>query len=408
MARRKLKIIYVSTFIPQKCGIATFTKDVTSAINLLNPHAPAEIMAVFKDHENLDFPWEVKYKIFQNDLDTYQTAANYINHSSADAVLIEHEFGIFGGNHGDYLVTLLKNIHRPRILTCHTIVKDLSNPWGKSFKKLLPHVDAFTVMSHNSAQQLHSLYHIPLSKITVIPHGTPDIPFAPTDTAKKSKNLSGRLILGNINLLSENKGLVYNLQAVAQIAKKYPQVLYLIIGQTHPNILEKDGEKYRDSLKQTIKNLGIQKNVRFINRYISLKELVDWLKVIDFYVTPYLDPQQSSSGALAYAIGAGKICISTPYLYAQELLSHNRGVIIPFHDSQAIANTVIKLWENPKLMTKIQNKAYKFGRFMTWSSVARQHLDLFDDTVKKYASTSNQSSNRLSAQSHRPSRSHRT
>ena len=253
MARRKLKIIYVSTFIPQKCGIATFTKDVTSAINLLNPHAPAEIMAVFKDHENLDFPWEVKYKIFQNDLDTYQTAANYINHSSADAVLIEHEFGIFGGNHGDYLVTLLKNIHRPRILTCHTIVKDLSNPWGKSFKKLLPHVDAFTVMSHNSAQQLHSLYHIPLSKITVIPHGTPDIPFAPTDTAKKSKNLSGRLILGNINLLSENKGLVYNLQAVAQIAKKYPQVLYLIIGQTHPNILEKDGEKYRDSLNKQLK-----------------------------------------------------------------------------------------------------------------------------------------------------------
>lgn len=394
MTRSKLNIIYVSTYIPQKCGIATFTKDVTSAINLLNPKALAEIMAVVKDHEDPDFPWEVKYKIFQSDLNTYKEAAAYINQSSAHAVLIEHEFGIFGGNHGDYLVTFLKHLHRPRILTCHTIIKDPSNPWGKSFKKLLPFVDAFTVMSRNSAKQLHELYQIPLTKITVIPHGTPDIPFSPTDSAKKKKNLSGRLILGNINLLSENKGLVYNLEAVAQIAKKYPEVLYLIIGQTHPNILERDGEKYRDSLKQKIKKLGIQKNVRFVNRYVSLEELIDWLKVIDFYVTPYLDPQQSSSGALAYAVGAGKVCISTPYLYAQELLSHDRGILVPFHDSTAIADSVIRVWENPKLMAKIQSNAYKFGRFMTWPSVALQHLDLFTKTIKKYGS-SNSVSNRL-------------
>jgi len=197
--------------------------------------------------------------------------------------------------------------------------------------------------------------------------------------------LSGRLILGNINLLSENKGIDYSIEAVAEIAKKYPKVLYLVIGQTHPNILKNEGEKYREKLKAKIKKLGIKKNVKFVNKYLTLDELVGWLKVIDIYITPYLEKQQCSSGALAYAVGAGKICVSTGYLYAKEILAKGRGIIVPFKDSQAIAKSVIKIWGDVEKKKEMKKKAYEYGRFMTWPSVALQHLDFFREVIRKHA-----------------------
>lgn len=387
--RKPIRVIYVSTYIPQKCGIATFVKDVTDAINLLNPHALAEIMPIVKENEDVSFPWEVKYKIIKCDLNSYLRAASYINNSSCDLVLIEHEFGIFGGNCGDYLLPFLVAVQKPKIMTCHTIIDDPKSEWGQVFQRLVKNVDGLTVMTNNSANKLTKLYGVKKNIISVIPHGTPNLTYNSTETHKKNKNLSGRIILGNINLLSENKGIDYAVEAVAEIAKKYPEVLYLIIGQTHPNILEKEGEKYRNSLKKKIKKLGIQKNVKFINSYISLEELIGWLKVIDFYITPYLEPQQSSSGALAYAVGAGKTCISTKYLYAKELLAEGRGILVPFRDSKAIAQSVLKLWEDPTKRKEIQKKAYDYGRFMTWSSVALQHLDFFAEIIKKHDKKTN-------------------
>ncbi len=248
--RKAVKIIYVSTYIPQKCGIATFTKDVTSAINLLNPRALAEIMPIIKDNEDPRFPWEVKYKIIQSNLISYLEAANYINNSSCDLILIEHEFGIFGGKCGDYLNTFLEAVNKPKIMTCHTIIDDPENEWGQTFQKLVKNVDGLIVMTSNSAKKLATLYGVNKSQIIIIPHGTPDLSFNSTEIYKKKKNLSGRIVLGNINLLSENKGIDYAIEAVAEVAKKYPQVLYLVIGQTHPNILEREGEKYRNYLKK--------------------------------------------------------------------------------------------------------------------------------------------------------------
>lgn len=382
--RKPIRVIYISTYIPQRCGIATFVKDVTDAVNLLNPHALAEIMPIVKEDENVNFPWEVKYKITKSDLNSYLRAATYINNSSCDLVLIEHEFGIFGGNNGDYLLPLLTAVQKPKIMTCHTIINDPKNEWGQVFQKLVKNIDGLTVMTNKSATKLIELYGVEKKSIAVIPHGTPDLTYDYTEGYKKNKNLSGRIVIGNINLLSENKGIDYTIEAVAKIAKKYPEVLYLVIGQTHPNILEKEGEVYRDSLKLKIKKLGIQKNVRFINRYLSLEELIDWLKVIDIYITPYLEPQQSSSGALAYAVGAGKLCISTKYLYAKEILRGGRGILVPFRDSKAIANAVIDILQDPTKKEKIQKKAYEYGRFMTWSSVALQHLDFFAEIIKNY------------------------
>ena len=380
--RKPIKIICVSTYIPQKCGIATFTKDVTSAINLINPKALAEIMVIAKKEEEIVFPWEVKYRIEFDNKASYLEAADYINHSSCDVVLVEHEFGIFGGKCGEYLFDFLKAVEKPKVMTCHTLIEDPSNEWGKLFTQLVKYVDGLTVMTKFSARKLSELYKVEQKDIAVIPHGTPDIAYGSTSIYKKK--LEGRIVLGNINLLSEQKGIDYSIEAVAKIAKKYPEVLYLVVGQTHPNILKNEGEKYRNSLKRKIKKLGIEKNVRFINRYLSIEELVEWLKAIDIYITPYLDKQQSSSGALAYAVGAGKICISTEYLYANEILANKRGIFVPFRDSDSIAKTVINIWGNEKRKTKMQEKAYRYGRFMTWSSVALQHLDFFTEIIKKH------------------------
>jgi len=382
--RKPIKIICISTYIPQKCGIATFTKDVTSAINLINPKALVEIMAVAKKEEEIVFPWEVKYRIEFDNKESYMEAADYINHSSCDVVLIEHEFGIFGGKCGEYLVDFLKEVKKPKVMTCHTLIEDSENEWGQLFSKLVKYVDGLTVMTKFSAKRLAELYNFDQKNITIIPHGTPDIAYNSKSIYKKK--LEGRLVLGNINLLSEQKGIDYSIEAVAKIAKKYPEVLYLVIGQTHPNILKNEGEKYRNKLKKKIKKLGIEKNVKFINKYLSVEELVEWLKAIDIYITPYLDRQQSSSGALAYAVGAGKVCISTEYLYAKEVLANKRGIFVPFKDSSSIAKAVINVWKDEKRKKAMQEKAYKYGRLMTWPSVALQHLDFFTETIKKHGS----------------------
>ncbi|MCX6727036.1 MAG: glycosyltransferase family 4 protein [Candidatus Shapirobacteria bacterium] len=382
--RKSIRVIYVSTYIPQKCGIATFTKDVTNAINMLNPYALAEVMAVVKPGENPDFPWEVKYRIEKENLNSYLEAAKYINNSCADAVMIEHEFGIFGGNCGEYLIAFMKAINKPVVITCHTIPEDPKSNYGKVLTKLCQLASGVTVMMEQSIKKLVTDYGVERRIIVAIPHGTPDLPFTFPDRFKKDKGLGGRFVLGNINLISENKGLEYTIEAVAEIAKKIPEVLYLAIGQTHPGILAEVGEKYRNWLKQKVKKLGIQKNVRFINKYVPTENLIVWLQTMDVYITPYLDPQQSSSGALAYAVGAGKLCISTPYRYAKEVLANGRGMLVPFRDSKAIAKAVIDLYENKDKRIVMQKRAYEYGRFMTWSAVALQHLDIFETVIKKY------------------------
>lgn len=382
--RKLIRAIYVSTYIPQKCGIATFTKDVTNAVNLLNPHALAEIMAVVKGDEEPDFPWEVKFKIKRDDLNTYLQAADYINNSCCDVVMIEHEFGIFGGKCGEYITPFIEAIKKPVVATFHTLLEDPKSDYGNLLKRMGNTLDGMTVMLEQSKKKLVDEYGLDKKKVIVIPHGTPDIPYSTPEIYKKGKRLTGKFVLGNVNLLSENKGLEYTIEAVAEIAKTIPEVLYMIIGQTHPGILEKEGEKYRNFLKKRIKELGVEKNVRFINEYVSLEDLIVWLKTMDVYVTPYLDPQQSSSGALAYAIGAGRACVSSPYRYAKEVLGGGRGVLVPFRDSKAIAKAVIELWKNTERKRKIQRKAYDYGRFMTWSSVGLQHLDMFEAVIKKH------------------------
>ena len=379
-----INAIYLSSYIPRKCGIATYTKDLTEAVNHINPHSKAEIIAMVKPEDQTNYGPEVKCKINQYKIESYIKAADYINKSKADILILELEFGLHGGEYGEYILNLLQLVKKPIIVTTHTIPDDASKGYGLVLKYAIKFAEKVIVMMAQSKVKLIKKYNCLVEKIEIIPHGVPDIPLGPNDKNKEKKGLEDRLIMGNINLLSESKGLEYTIEALRDIKKHFPNVLYLIIGQTHPVILHNTGEKYRNFLKEKIKLNKLQENVKFINEYLTLNELIEWLKTIDIYITPYLDPQQSASGALAYAIGAGKACVSTPYLYAKEVLADNRGIIVPFRNSQAIADAAIDIFKNPQKKSEIEKKTYEFGRMMTWYNVALQHLELFDGVIYNY------------------------
>lgn len=381
--QRRVNVIYVSSYIPRKCGIATYTKDLTNAINLLNSRSLAEILAVTHPTEDFDYPWEAKFKINTEDLSSYLAAADYINQSHADIVHLQHEFGLFGGDSGEYILPFAEALTIPLITTFHTVLAEPNAKQREITERIASKSEAMIVMMEQGATTFAKVYKIPRKKIIVIPHGVPDIPYNQTEIHKRKRKLSDRILLGNINLLAPNKGIEYALEAVATIAKKYPHVLYAIIGQTHPDLLRRDGETYRNFLKKRVRELGIGQHVRFVNEYLQFPDLVSWLQAMDVYITPYLDPQQVTSGALAYAIGAGKVCISTPYLYSKEILSEGRGMIVPFRDSQAIATAVIDVLDHPEKQRQISSLAYQYGRLMTWPNIAQIHLSLFRSIVSR-------------------------
>lgn len=379
------RIIYVSSYIPRHCGIATYTKNLTNAVNLLNPYHLAEIVAVNRGQESLDYPKEVKFVLNHLQPRDYLKAAEFINRSGADLVSLQHEVGLFGGQDGDYLLPFINALKLPFITTIHSLPDEANSARGLVLKKIVAKSQTVTVMIEPSRQKLIKDYNISPQKIVVIPHGIPDLAYSPTDKYKRKKKLTNRLILGNINLITKSKGIEYCLKAIAIIKQHFPQVLYLVIGKTHPVILQREGEIYRRSLKKLVRQLDIKNNVKFINKYLTFEELISWLRTIDIYITPYLSLQQSASGALSYALGVGKFCVSTPYLYAKEVLSHNRGVLVPFRDSKVMAEKIIYYWQNPKLRQAIEKNAYSYGRLMTWPNVALQHLDLFKGIIYQYA-----------------------
>lgn len=376
---RSIRVIYVSSYIPKPCGIATYTKDLTTAVNELNPQNLAEIMAFTPDGQKYDYPWEVKYRVRQNKIEDYINAAKYINQSGAQVVHLQHEFGLFGGNVGDYIIPFLENIRKPIVTTFHSILRQPSADQTRVMKRVASLSQAVTVMINTVGKTLETVYDVPKGKIAVIPHGVPDIPYGSRDVFKTKLGLKGKQVLSTINLLNPNKGVEYAILAMEKISQKFPNAVYLVIGKTHPGAFE-EGEIYRRKLEALAEKTN--GSVRFINDYISLELLVEYLRATDLYITPYLEPENTASGALAYAVGAGKACISTPYLYAKEVLGKNRGVLVKFHDSDSIAEAAIDLLNNQKKREEIQKNAYAYGRYMIWSNVALKHLDLFNLIVE--------------------------
>lgn len=378
----KIRAIYVSTYIPRECGIATYTRALTKAINLLNPHYLADIVAIDDEKsggERRDYPWEVKYKIDQEDLRSWMNAADYINsQSGAKVVNLQHEFGIYGGQQGEYVIPFMEAIKKPIIVTLHTVLPNPDSKMLEMVRRMADRAAALAVMVDAAGDRLVEHYNIDPNKIVTIPHGVPDVPFGSTNSFKKKLGYHGWNVIASFGLMSRSKGYEFAIEALPNVLKKHPKTKLLLLGETHPVVARQEGEIYRESLQKLITELGLENNVEFVNRYLSLTEIISYLQASDVYITPYPNQDQISSGTLSYALSAGKPCVSTPYVYAEEVLADGRGLLMQPNDSADLAEKILMLFDQPKKRQDMAIKAYAYGRNMIWPSVALRHLDLFE------------------------------
>lgn len=371
------KISFISDYPPRKCGIATFTQDLRNAISSQYPHSDTFIISVNDIVEGYNYPPEVRFEIQHNDISTYRNAADYLNFNPADIVSVQHEFGIFGGSAGNYLLAILKDIKIPIVTTFHTILKNPDPEQMKVMRELIRLSARFVVMSETGKEFLEQIYNADPVRIDVIPHGIPDMPFVDPNFYKDQFGVEGKNVILTFGLISPGKGIENVLKALPKVIRKYPNTVYIVLGATHPNLLRQQGESYRLSLERLANDLGINKNVIFYNRFVSLDELKEFIGAADIYVTPYLNEAQITSGTLSYAFGCGKAVISTPYWHAKELLSDDRGILVPFNDPNAIADAIELLISNETLRHSMRKRAYIIGREMIWSNVAHLYMESF-------------------------------
>jgi glycosyltransferase involved in cell wall biosynthesis len=320
----------------------------------------------------------VRFEIAEQDLPSYLRAADFLNISDVDVVCLEHEFGIFGGAAGSHVLALLRELRMPIVTTLHTVLREPNADQRRVMRELIRLTTRLVVMSERGRDFLRDVYQAPENKIDLIPHGIPDMPFADPNYFKDEFAVEGKQVLLTFGLLSPNKGIEFALRALPDIIREFPNVVYIVLGQTHPNLLRNEGEAYRLSLERLAKDLGVQKHVVFFNRFVELDELMRFIGAADIYLTPYLTEAQITSGTLAYAFGAGNAVVSTPYWHAAELLTEERGKLVPFRDAKAISIAVIELLRDEPTRHSLRKNAYKLGRDMVWSRVAQLYVKSFE------------------------------
>ena len=372
------KIAFLGDYLPRKCGIATFTSDVLSAVAAEYPNTLCFAVPVNDIQGGYEYPDVVRFEIEEQDLSSYKQAADFLNISNVDIVCLQHEFGIFGGPAGSHLLALLRELRMPVITTLHTVLREPNADQRRVMQELIARSTRLVVMAERGRQMLQEIYQAPSDKIDLIPHGIPDIPFVDPNYYKDQFGVAGRVVLLTFGLLSPNKGIEHVLKALPQILAEFPDVVYIVLGATHPNELREQGEAYRLSLERLAKKNKVQKNVIFYNRFVALDELKEFIGAADLYITPYLNEAQITSGTLACAFGAGKAVVSTPYWHAAELLAEGRGVLVPFGDSKTIAREIIDLLHDDTRRHAMRKNAYKLGREMVWSNVARLYMRSFE------------------------------
>lgn len=379
-------VAFIGNYLPRKCGIATFTTDLYESISAQYSDVKCIVVAMNDDVEGYEYPDQVSFELQQEDLKSYQRAADFLNMQNIDLVSLQHEFGIFGGKAGNYILTLLRGLHIPVVTTLHTILTEPDPDQQMVMDELIQISDRLVVMSQRAGQYLEEIYHAPSEKIDVIPHGIPDMAFVDPSFYKDKFDAAGKQVILTFGLLSPNKGIENVIKALPKILEKYPDVVYFVLGTTHPTVKRLYGESYRNSLKSLAKKLGVESNVIFYDKFVLLDNLKEFIGAADIYITPYLNANQIVSGTLAYTVGAGKAVISSPYWYAEEILSEGRGIIVPFKDSDAIAEKVIYLFENEAERHAIRKRAYLFGREMIWSTVAQKYMESFQRAREERAS----------------------
>ena len=386
------KIAFLGDYLPRKCGIATFTTDLRCAVAAEFPAMQCLVVPVNDLAGGYDYPAEVRFEIAEQDLPSYLRAADFLNITDVDVVCVEHEFGIFGGPAGSHVLALLRELQMPIVTTLHTVLREPNTEQRRVMRELIRLSTRLVTMTERGQQFLREVYQAPPAKIDLIPHGIPDMPFADPNYFKDEFGVAGKQVLLTFGLLSPNKGIEYALRALPDIIREFPNIVYIVLGQTHPNLLRDEGEAYRLSLERLAKDLGVQKHVVFFNRFVELEELMRFIGAADIYLTPYLTEAQVTSGTLAYAFGAGNAVVSTPYWHAAELLTAERGKLVPFRDAKAIAVAVVELLSDEPLRHSMRKNAYKLGRDMVWSRVAQLYMKSFEQARQDHSFVGRKSS----------------
>ena len=371
------RVAVIGNYLPRQCGIATFTTDLCDALIAERPASRLFAVAVNDADMEYSYPERVRFELRENELASYRAAAEFLNFNNVDLVCLQHEYGIFGGDAGSHILWLLRSLKMPIVTTLHTVLRNPNPAQRAVMEELTTLSDRLIVMSDHSSRFLQDVYHVPVSKIDFIPHGVPDLHFVDPNFYKASIGAEGKDVILTFGLLSPNKGIENVIRAMPRILERHKNALYVVTGATHPNIRRREGDAYRESLQALARELGVETNVVFHNRFVSPTELVEFLGSADIYITPYRAEAQVVSGTLAYALSAGKAIISTPYLHARELLADGRGVLVPFEDPEAIAKSTVDLLEQDASRHAMRKRAYLHAREMTWTQVARKYRDVF-------------------------------
>jgi len=372
------QIAFLGDHLPRQCGIATFTSDICDAIAQEFPQCHCIVGAVNDRPKGYAYPARIRFEIDEKELDSYRRAADFLNVNNVEIVLVQHEFGIYGGPAGSHLLALLRDVHMPVITTLHTVLPEPNPDQLALMNQLDALSNRFVVMAERGKGFLDEIYGVTPEKVDVIPHGIPDMPFIDPSFNKDQFGVEGKTVLLTFGLLSPNKGIEHVIEALPSILQRYPNVVYIILGATHPNVIAREGESYRLKLERLAEDRGVASHVIFYNRFVTLEELKEFIGAADIYITPYLNESQISSGTLAYTFGAGKAVISTPYWHANELLADDRGILVPFANPKAIAEGVQRFLSDPVLMTATRKRAWKLGREMIWPVVAKRYMESFE------------------------------
>ena len=371
------KIAFVGDYLPRKCGIATFTRDMHASIAARCPDAECLVVPVNDRPEGYDYPPEVRFEIEEQDLDGYHRAADFLNFANTDVVCVQHEYGIYGGPAGGHVLGLLRDLRMPVVTTLHTVLREPDADQRRVLVELADLSSRVVVMTRRARTFLREIYEVPDAKIDLIAHGIPDTPFLDPDSCKEQFGVDGRPVGLTFGLLSPNKGIEAMLRAMPEILSEFPEFVYIVLGATHPGLVREQGERYRLGLERLARGLGIDKSVTFYNRFVELNELTEFIRAADLYVTPYLNPAQITSGTLAYSFGCGKPIVSTPYWHAEELLADGRGVLVPFDDPRALAGAILGLLRDDPRRRAMALEAYRLGRAMIWERSADHYVESF-------------------------------
>jgi predicted GH43/DUF377 family glycosyl hydrolase/glycosyltransferase involved in cell wall biosynthesis len=393
-----MRIAFVSTYPPRRCGIATFTNDLMQAVREADGQVQSRVAAIDERNTVRAYGSEVRWRIRQGGPVSYMAAAREIDRSNADVVCVQHEFGLYGlwkgggfvgehwieGTYEDHLTPFLEELKKPALVTMHTVLPEPSPAIRTAVRNVADAAHGLVVMAETAVDILHDVYGIKTTP-TVIPHGMPHIEPKGRRRLKAKLGLDGRQIVSTFGLVGPGKGLEYVIESMPAVVAKHPDALYLIAGQTHPELLKQRGEEYRNRLASLVEELGLEEHVLFVNQYLEQKDIIEYLLASDVYVTPYLDPNQITSGTLSYALGAGKAVVSTPYLHAKEALAKDRGLLVGFRDPAGMSEAITSILDDPKLKAKLESNAYEYANEATWPKTGARFVELLSELAEEHA-----------------------